>query len=218
GSIMFHVRRRPADHGPRKRKKKPIKVGEEHQRSRDPHFLPDKLPFLVEIGPDGSELGGSGRQHQLHLNVTEVGTDHSTHTGGQNLQLYGPNLQPRHCVIAHHGRHPQSRPVLGMQKHMSMARGYTKLQFYSTVAWCGLAVFTTFASLILNKMTECAHITYWTVGLCAGIILLILHLVSTLGAATMSGTPQLLNLLVIPYFRLYWSSERRAKMLFYTLS
>ena len=51
--------------------------------------------------PDGSELGGTGRQHQLHLNVTEVGTDRSTHTGGQSLQLFGPSIQPRHCVIAH---------------------------------------------------------------------------------------------------------------------
>ncbi|XP_069950170.1 afadin-like isoform X2 [Cherax quadricarinatus] len=109
GSIMFHVRRRPADHGPRKRKKKPVKGaggggpgGDAHDhRPRDPYFLPDRLPFLIELGPDGSELGGTGRQHQLHLNVTEVGTDRSTHTGGQSLQLFGSNIQPRHCVIAH---------------------------------------------------------------------------------------------------------------------
>lgn len=111
GSIMFHVRRRPADYGPRKRKKKPIKGmgggggpggdAHEHQRPRDPHFLPDRLPFLIELGPDGQELGGTGRQHQLHLNVTEVGTDRSAHTGGQSLQLFGPNIQARHCVIAH---------------------------------------------------------------------------------------------------------------------
>ncbi|XP_047497776.1 afadin-like [Penaeus chinensis] len=49
----------------------------------------------------GQELGGTGRQHQLHLNVTEVGTDRSAHTGGQSLQLFGPNIQARHCVIAH---------------------------------------------------------------------------------------------------------------------
>lgn len=58
---MFHVRRRPADYGPRKRKKKPIKGmgggggpggdAHEHQRPRDPHFLPDRLPFLIELGP-----------------------------------------------------------------------------------------------------------------------------------------------------------------------
>ncbi|XP_064119652.1 afadin-like isoform X5 [Macrobrachium nipponense] len=111
GSIMFHVRRRPADYGPRKRKKKPVKGSggsgglggdaHDHSRPHHPHFLPDRLPFLIELGPDGNELGGYGRQHQLHLNVTEVGTDRSTHTGGQSLQLFGPNIQPRHCVIAH---------------------------------------------------------------------------------------------------------------------
>ncbi|KAK4288929.1 hypothetical protein Pmani_038074 [Petrolisthes manimaculis] len=54
------------------------------------------------VAKNGNELGGTGRQHQLHLNVTEVGTDRSSaHTGGQSLQLFGPNIQPRHCVIAH---------------------------------------------------------------------------------------------------------------------
>lgn len=55
---MFHVRRRPADHGPRKRKKKPVKGAggghggdHDHHRPRDPHFLPDRLPFLIELGP-----------------------------------------------------------------------------------------------------------------------------------------------------------------------
>nr|XP_053644974.1 afadin-like [Cherax quadricarinatus] len=65
GSIMFHVRRRPADHGPRKRKKKPVKGaggggpgGDAHDhRPRDPYFLPDRLPFLIELGP-GEYLGG----------------------------------------------------------------------------------------------------------------------------------------------------------------
>ena len=42
---------------------------------------------------EGQELGGTGRHHQLHLNVTEVGTDRSTHTGGQSLQLFGPHIQ-----------------------------------------------------------------------------------------------------------------------------
>lgn len=67
------------------------------------HLLGIYFSFLFFSFPsDGNELGGTGRQHQLHLNVTEVGTDRSSaHTGGQSLQLFGPNIQSRHCVIAH---------------------------------------------------------------------------------------------------------------------
>ncbi|XP_047737139.1 afadin [Hyalella azteca] len=104
GSIMFHVRRRPADHGPRKRKKKPLKgaggpvpdgVG---GADGGPH---NPLPVLVELGPEGNELEGSGAHHVLQLNVTEVGSERSGHSSGQTLQLFGPDIHPRHCVLAH---------------------------------------------------------------------------------------------------------------------
>lgn len=45
GSIMFHVRRRPADCAPRKRKKKPLGGVRGDQRG--------DIPFLLELGPDG---------------------------------------------------------------------------------------------------------------------------------------------------------------------
>ena len=52
---MFQVRRRPADHGPRKRKKKPIKgpgSGGGHHPPRHHHnYHHDTLPYLVELGP-----------------------------------------------------------------------------------------------------------------------------------------------------------------------
>ena len=43
-------------------------------------------------------MSGTAKRHVLHPNVTEVGLER---TGGPNLQLFGPNIQPRHCVIAH---------------------------------------------------------------------------------------------------------------------
>ena len=50
GSIMFHVRRRPQDHGPRKRKKKPLKgSGGTLEGGADSNQL--SLPLLVELGP-----------------------------------------------------------------------------------------------------------------------------------------------------------------------
>ncbi|XP_054265446.1 uncharacterized protein LOC128988204 isoform X2 [Macrosteles quadrilineatus] len=106
-SIMFHVRRRPADYHPRKRKKKPQQKWN-HQSSTEMHEYRyedgfDRLPFFLELNPDGSDIaGGTAKRHRLHPNVTEVGSERaSPHSQSQTLQLFGPNIQPRHCVIAH---------------------------------------------------------------------------------------------------------------------
>ncbi|XP_071440496.1 uncharacterized protein [Hetaerina americana] len=129
GSIMFHVRRRPADYHPRKRKKKPQQGGgpkgggknsgggqqdlshpggdlHEYRRYDDSY---DRLPFLLELHPDGSDMvNGIPKKHRLQLNVTEVGSEERCSGGvpglgggSQSLQLFGPNVQPRHCVVAH---------------------------------------------------------------------------------------------------------------------
>lgn len=55
GSIMFHVRRRPADYHPRKRKKKPSQKWN-HQSSTEMHEYRyedgfDRLPFFLELNP-----------------------------------------------------------------------------------------------------------------------------------------------------------------------
>ncbi|KAG8268643.1 adherens junction organization [Homalodisca vitripennis] len=115
---MFHVRRRPADYHPRKRKKKPQQKWN-HQSSTEMHEYRyedgfDRLPFFLELNPDttgmkgficidGSDIaGGTAKRHRLHPNVTEVGSERaSPHSQSQSLQLFGPNVQPRHCVIAH---------------------------------------------------------------------------------------------------------------------
>ncbi|KAF5290937.1 hypothetical protein FQA39_LY14543 [Lamprigera yunnana] len=96
GSIMFHVRRRPADGGLRKRKKKPGSLGAATSNNRDPRSV-DSGPVLVELGPDGStpHLGDSARTLRLTNDVMEVGS-----ANGIALQLYGPHIQPRHAVIS----------------------------------------------------------------------------------------------------------------------
>ncbi|XP_044268481.1 afadin isoform X2 [Tribolium madens] len=93
GSIMFHVRRRPADCAPRKRKKKPGALGTNTTNPRD---VRDAVPLLVELGPDGSapHPGDTARTIRLTNDVMEVGS-----ANGIALQLYGPHIQPRHCVI-----------------------------------------------------------------------------------------------------------------------
>lgn len=59
---------------------------------------------------DGTDItNGTPKRHRLHPNVTEVGSERPINTAGsqqhghqsQSLQLFGPNVQPRHCVIAH---------------------------------------------------------------------------------------------------------------------
>ncbi|XP_050514857.1 afadin isoform X4 [Diabrotica virgifera virgifera] len=93
GSIMFHVRRRPADCAPRKRKKKPGALG---QATSTRDVRGDTTPVLVELGPDGSAPRpcDTARNIRLTNDVMEVGS-----ANGIGLQLYGPHIQPRHCVI-----------------------------------------------------------------------------------------------------------------------
>lgn len=57
GSIMFHVRRRPADYHPRKRKKKPQHKWNQHQSGSN-ELLEyryedglDRLPLFLELNP-----------------------------------------------------------------------------------------------------------------------------------------------------------------------
>ena len=56
---------------------------------------------MLLCSSEGNELVGSGSHHLLQLNVTEVGSERSGHTSGQVLQLFGHDIHPRHCVIAH---------------------------------------------------------------------------------------------------------------------
>ncbi|CAH1117411.1 unnamed protein product [Phaedon cochleariae] len=106
GSIMFHVRRRPADCAPRKRKKKPAGAlgGQQAQGGGglgggggSGGRAGESAPVLVELGPDGTtaHAGDATRMIRLTSDVMEVGS-----ANGIALQLYGPHIQPRHCVIA----------------------------------------------------------------------------------------------------------------------
>ncbi|CAG9115576.1 unnamed protein product [Plutella xylostella] len=85
GSIMFHVRRRPADSQPRRRKKKAGAGGAGARGGNE--------PVLVEVAPDGTPLENPRRVRVT--DVVEVGSGN-----GMALQLYGPSIQPRHCVVA----------------------------------------------------------------------------------------------------------------------
>lgn len=110
---MFHVRRRPSDGAPRKRKKKPggpggvsgpagqtAGSGLYHHRGStsglDHHHLRsseiEQFPMLIELGADHATE--SSRTLRIISDVMEVGS-----ANGIALQLYGPHIQPRHCLI-----------------------------------------------------------------------------------------------------------------------
>ncbi|XP_047986370.1 uncharacterized protein LOC125226430 [Leguminivora glycinivorella] len=92
-SIMFHVRRRPAESQPRRRKKKTAGCGAGCGAGGS-SARPGCEPVLVELAPDGAALE-NGRRVRITGDMLEVGSGNGT-----ALQLYGPSIQPRHCVVA----------------------------------------------------------------------------------------------------------------------
>lgn len=58
--------------------------------------------MLYVLFADGMEMVNPKR-YRIHPNVTEVGCEkqNQPQSNAQCLQLSGPNIQPRHCVIAH---------------------------------------------------------------------------------------------------------------------
>ncbi|GAB1603000.1 afadin-like isoform X2 [Argonauta hians] len=98
-TIIFQLRLRPQDEKKKERMRAAVSHNDLRHRDKSPEPSQFQLPYLVEIRP-GSE-NGEGRRHHLQLNVTEVGSEKSTSESGQYLQLFGPNIHPCHCVIAH---------------------------------------------------------------------------------------------------------------------
>lgn len=72
--------------------------------SRICRYEDERLPFLLELNPDGSDIpNGAGVRHRLQPNVTEVGSERPIGpqaVQAQTLTLPGPTVMPRHCVIA----------------------------------------------------------------------------------------------------------------------
>lgn len=92
---MFHVRRRPADCAPRKRKKKPGTLGTNASNSRDPRG--DSVPILIELGPDGSAPlpGDTARTIRLSNDVMEVKLFHLS----QSFHVYYSHIMLRHIYF-----------------------------------------------------------------------------------------------------------------------
>ncbi|XP_011203899.2 afadin isoform X3 [Bactrocera dorsalis] len=87
GSIMFHVRRRPADSQPRRRKKKPLGAS----NGANSIASDREGAVLVEV----THSGDGGRRIKLGSDPIEVGSANTN-----SLQLFGPSIQARHCLIS----------------------------------------------------------------------------------------------------------------------
>nr|XP_022293041.1 afadin-like isoform X4 [Crassostrea virginica] len=92
GTMMFHFRKRPNDAKKTKHKKLRA-VSHEELRSKPEEPPMQKLPYLVELNPDGSD-NPKGKVHRLSMKYTEVGSDQS-----MIIKIHGPNIQPCHCIL-----------------------------------------------------------------------------------------------------------------------
>uniref|UniRef100_A0A8C9Y8L9 Afadin, adherens junction formation factor n=1 Tax=Sander lucioperca TaxID=283035 RepID=A0A8C9Y8L9_SANLU len=97
GSLVFQLKKRPPDYQGRKGRKGDDKGlrGKEGSTSSLP---PEKLPYLVELSPDGSDSRDKPKLYRLQHSITEVGSD-CTEDGA--IQLLGPGILPHHCNLMH---------------------------------------------------------------------------------------------------------------------
>ncbi|XP_055472067.1 afadin isoform X4 [Psammomys obesus] len=101
GILVFQLKKRPPDYIPKKMKKhvegKPLKGKDRVDGSAYGSALPpEKLPYLVELSPDGSDSRDKPKLYRLQLSVTEVGTEKFE---DNSIQLFGPGIQPHHCDL-----------------------------------------------------------------------------------------------------------------------
>ncbi|XP_036437953.1 afadin isoform X14 [Colossoma macropomum] len=92
-ALVFQLKKRPPDYIPKKGRKVDDRMGPLHGA-----LPPEKLPYLVELSPDGSDSRDKPKLYRLQLSVTEVGSDRSE---DGNIQLFGPGILPHHCNLMH---------------------------------------------------------------------------------------------------------------------
>lgn len=101
GILVFQLKRRPPDYIPKKGRRhaegKPLKGKDRADGAAYGSApAPEKLPYLVELSPDGSDSRDKPKLYRLQLSVTEVGTEKFD---DNSIQLFGPGIQPHHCDL-----------------------------------------------------------------------------------------------------------------------
>ncbi|XP_075893933.1 afadin isoform X21 [Nelusetta ayraudi] len=92
GALVFQLKKRPPDYQGRKGRK----VDDKGMKGNS--LPPEKLPYLVELSPDGSDSRDKPKLYRLQHSITEVGSD-CTEDGA--IQLLGPGILPHHCNLMH---------------------------------------------------------------------------------------------------------------------
>uniref|UniRef100_A0A672QF75 Afadin n=1 Tax=Sinocyclocheilus grahami TaxID=75366 RepID=A0A672QF75_SINGR len=92
-ALVFQLKKRPPDYAPRKGRKPDNRMGPPHGS-----IPPEKLPYLVELSPDGSDSRDKPKLYRLQHSLTEVGSDRSE---DGSIQLFGPGILPHHCDLMH---------------------------------------------------------------------------------------------------------------------
>ncbi|XP_041660768.1 afadin isoform X5 [Cheilinus undulatus] len=96
GALVFQLKKRPPDYQGRKGRKMDEKGLRKDGSSSS--LPPEKLPYLVELSPDGSDSRDKPKLYRLQHSITEVGSD-CTDDGA--IQLLGPGILPHHCNLMH---------------------------------------------------------------------------------------------------------------------
>ncbi|XP_047657596.1 afadin isoform X8 [Tachysurus fulvidraco] len=91
--LVFQLKKRPPDFMAKKGLKPGDRMGQLHGA-----LPPEKLPYLVELSPDGSDSRDKPKLYRLQHSVTEVGSDRNE---DGNIQLFGPGILPHHCDLRH---------------------------------------------------------------------------------------------------------------------
>ncbi|KAF7690529.1 hypothetical protein HF521_012333 [Silurus meridionalis] len=92
-ALVFQLKKRPPDYMHKKGLKPGDRTGPLHGA-----IPPEKLPYLVELSPDGSDSRDKPKLYRLQHSVTEVGSDRIE---DGNIQLFGPGILPHHCNLRH---------------------------------------------------------------------------------------------------------------------
>ncbi|XP_066553588.1 afadin isoform X15 [Amia ocellicauda] len=100
GALVFQLKKRPPDYAPKKGRKMDDKVSRGKPLDGLLHgpLPPEKLPYLVELSPDGSDSRDKPKLYRLQPSITEVGTEK---VDENSIQLFGPGILPHHCNLMH---------------------------------------------------------------------------------------------------------------------
>ncbi|XP_063773699.1 afadin isoform X17 [Pseudophryne corroboree] len=96
GELVFQLKRRPPDYLSKMDRKLEGKPSKSRLESYSYSLSPDKLPYLVELSPDGSDSRDKPKLYRLQVSITDVGTEKLDEN---SIQLFGPGIQPHHCDL-----------------------------------------------------------------------------------------------------------------------